>query len=101
MRSNAKICIVPLQDYKGYDNSCRMNKPSTIGINWRWRVTDELTEELGKEILETAIRYGRASQTYWDEQDRLAAEAKKAEEAAKKAAEEAVKAEEAVEAVKE
>jgi len=88
MRSNAKICIVPLQDYKGYDNSCRMNKPSTIGINWRWRVTDELTDELQKELLDTAIRYGRASQFYWDEQDKLAAEAKKAAEAAKKAAEE-------------
>jgi len=85
MRSNAKICIVPLQDYMGYDNTARMNKPSTIGINWRWRVTDELSDELQAELLSVAKRYGRCSQVYWDYEDAL----KAAEEAAKKAAEEA------------
>ena len=59
MRSNARTCIVPLQDYLGYDNSARMNKPSTIGTNWRWRVTDELTDSLKQEILGVARRYGR------------------------------------------
>ena len=38
MRSAARMCIIPLQDYLGLDNSCRINTPSTIGINWRWRV---------------------------------------------------------------
>ena len=60
MRSNARICIVPLQDYVGYDNTARMNKPSTIGINWRWRVTDELTGDLKNEILAMTRCYGRA-----------------------------------------
>ena len=51
MRSRANMCIIPLQDYLGKDNSCRMNHPSTIGINWRWRVTKkELSNELKKEI---------------------------------------------------
>ena len=60
MRSNAKTCIIPMQDYLGYDNSCRMNKPSTVGINWRWRLTgEELTEELKQEILGMTKRYGR------------------------------------------
>ena len=60
MRSNAKTCIIPMQDYLGYDKSCRMNKPSTVGINWRWRLTgEELTEELKQEILGMTKRYGR------------------------------------------
>jgi 4-alpha-glucanotransferase len=60
MRSNAKTCIIPMQDYLGYDNSCRTNKPSTVGTNWRWRLTEaELTEALQQEILQTTLRYGR------------------------------------------
>ena len=60
MRSNAKTCIIPLQDYLGYDNTCRINKPSTVGINWRWRLTrSELSEELKEEILAVTKRYGR------------------------------------------
>ena len=60
MRSNAKCCIVPMQDYLGYDNGCRMNTPSTVGKNWRWRLTEkELTKELQEEILGMTLRYGR------------------------------------------
>ena len=60
MRSRAKLCVIPMQDYLGYDNSSRMNKPSTVGTNWKWRITrEELTEELQKEIYDTARRYGR------------------------------------------
>ncbi|MBP3312426.1 MAG: 4-alpha-glucanotransferase [Butyricicoccus sp.] len=60
MRSSAKTCIIPMQDYLGRDNRCRMNKPSTIGINWRWRLKDsELTRELQQEILRTTTLYGR------------------------------------------
>ena len=37
-----------------------MNQPSTIGTNWRWRVTEEqLSEELKQYILDASIRYGR------------------------------------------
>lgn len=60
MRSNARMCIIPIQDYLGCDNTCRMNKPSTVGTNWRWRVQEkELTEELQKEILHTTKTFGR------------------------------------------
>lgn len=60
MRSSAKTCIIPMQDYLGMDDRCRMNKPSTVGTNWRWRLTKEdLTEELQKEMLKLAKRYGR------------------------------------------
>ena len=60
MRSCAKYCIIPMQDYLGLDNSCRMNTPSTVGTNWRWRMKrDALTQELCEEILATTKRYGR------------------------------------------
>lgn len=60
MRSSAKTCIIPMQDYLGYDNSCRMNKPSTVGINWRWRLTEEeLSKALQAEILKITKIYGR------------------------------------------
>ncbi len=64
MRSNSKACIVPIQDYLGYDNTCRINQPSTIGKNWRWRITEkELSKTLQEEIRATAMRYGRMN---WD-----------------------------------
>lgn len=60
MRSRAKACIIPLQDYLGLDNRSRINKPSTVGTNWRWRITGkQLSEKLRDEIRETALRYGR------------------------------------------
>ena len=60
MRSKAATCIIPMQDYLGCDNSCRMNQPSTVGKNWRWRVTEEqLTRVLQQEILQITLRYGR------------------------------------------
>lgn len=60
MRSCAKCCIIPMQDYLGLDNRCRMNTPSTVGTNWRWRLTEgALTQELCQEILQTTKRYGR------------------------------------------
>lgn len=63
MRSNAKTCIIPMQDYMGLDNRCRTNKPSTVGINWRWRLKKEdLTKELQREILSVTKRYGRMRQ---------------------------------------
>lgn len=60
MLSNADTCIIPIQDYMGLDNSCRMNQPSTVGKNWRWRVkAEQITPELGEEIASYAKRYGR------------------------------------------
>ena len=44
----------------GLDNRCRMNQPSTVGINWKWRLKEEdLTEELQKDIYDITLRYGR------------------------------------------
>ena len=60
MASVADTCILPLQDVLGLDNSARMNQPSTVKTNWRWRMDGEmLTKEAQKELLELTKRYGR------------------------------------------
>lgn len=60
MRSRAKTCIIPMQDYLGLDNESRMNHPSTVGANWTWRVKKtELTPELQQEIRGFTARFGR------------------------------------------
>ena len=60
MATTANICILPIQDVLGLDNSARMNQPSTVKTNWRWRMSsDMLTREAQKELLELTKRYGR------------------------------------------
>ena len=85
MRSISKTCIIPMQDYLGYDNDSRTNKPSTLGINWRWRVRKkELSAALQKEILSVTKRYGRMNwfQTEEEKAEELAKEREKAKEKA-------------------
>lgn len=36
MRSSAKLCVIPMQDYLALGNNCRINTPSTVGKNWKW-----------------------------------------------------------------
>ena len=60
MQSIARMCIIPMQDYLGLGTEARMNTPSTIGCNWRWRMTeDQFTEDLCRDILAQTRRYGR------------------------------------------
>ena len=37
-RSPARIAIIPIQDILGIGSEGRINKPSTLGGNWTWRV---------------------------------------------------------------
>ena len=65
MRSRANLCIVPMQDYLGLDNNSRMNKPSTVGMNWKWRLSEsQLSEELRKKIRQMTLRYGRIAKQW-------------------------------------
>ena len=60
MRSRAKLCIVPVQDWLGLDDSARINIPSTSGINWKWRLQkNQFSSELVKEIYEMTKIFGR------------------------------------------
>lgn len=64
MRSAAKWCVIPMQDYLGLDNRCRMNTPSTVGTNWKWRIRkNQLSVKLQKEIYTVTLRYGRMNWT--------------------------------------
>lgn len=62
MMSSAKICVIPVQDWAGLDNSARMNTPGTVENNWCWRAkADLITEELCEEVLEMTKRFNRAN----------------------------------------
>ncbi|MCM1213328.1 MAG: 4-alpha-glucanotransferase [Lachnospiraceae bacterium] len=51
MMSVADACVIPIQDYLGLDKEARINKPSTLGGNWVWRMTEEmLTDEVIEKI---------------------------------------------------
>ena len=57
MASVADTAVIPIQDYLGLGTEARINVPSTLGTNWKWRLkngacTDELAnrmKELAKE----------------------------------------------------
>lgn len=71
LKTHSAMCIIPLQDYLGLDNTARTNQPSTVGKNWRWRVTkDQLSKELQQNIREITRRYGRLCWQWNEELDK-------------------------------
>ncbi len=59
--STANTCIIPIQDYLCLGNEARMNTPSTLGNNWKWRVlSEQLSDKLAERIKEYTVLYGRA-----------------------------------------
>ncbi len=63
MGSPANTAIIPIQDYLVLDNEARINMPSTLGQNWRWRLSEwDLSAELSGEILKLTKLYGRTSE---------------------------------------
>lgn len=66
MRSRANLCVIPMQDYLGLGNEARMNQPSTVGKNWKWRATQsQFSEELKEKIRKSTRIYGRLN-WQWD-----------------------------------
>ena len=60
LSSVAKLAIIPVQDYLGLGSEARINEPSTLGKNWRWRMTDgELNGEILQKCRRLARIYGR------------------------------------------
>lgn len=58
--SSADTAVFQMQDLLGLGNEARMNTPSTIGDNWRWRLVDgQLTPETAQKLRELAELYGR------------------------------------------
>jgi 4-alpha-glucanotransferase len=60
LSSVADTAIVPMQDLLGLGTEARMNLPSTVGNNWRWKMKgNELKPELAEKFREMSRIYGR------------------------------------------
>ena len=60
LQSKAQLAVIPLQDYLGLGSWARMNEPSTLGKNWRWRMgKEDLTDALRTRCRGMAQLYGR------------------------------------------
>lgn len=60
LASVADTAIIPMQDYLGLGGEARINLPSTLGDNWKWRMEkDACTPQLAERILKLTKLYGR------------------------------------------
>ena len=60
LASVSDTAIIPMQDYLGLGSEARINIPSTLGNNWKWRLKDgQFTEELADEIYDLTKLYYR------------------------------------------
>lgn len=58
--SVSDIAIIPMQDYLSLGSEARINTPSTLGNNWKWRMTKGQTDkELAEKICKMCRLYGR------------------------------------------
>lgn len=58
--SVADIAIAQMQDFLDLGNSARMNLPSSLGINWRWRMKDGACDKtLAEKMKKITKLYGR------------------------------------------
>ena len=62
LSSVAEMAIVTMQDIIGLGSEARLNAPSTMGNNWKWRATeDQITEELARKLYKYTDMYGRVN----------------------------------------
>lgn len=60
LSSVADTAIIPIQDYLGLGSEARINTPSTLGSNWRWRLLPgELMTSLAEKMRKMSKLYGR------------------------------------------
>lgn len=58
--SCADTSIIQMQDILNLDSEARINIPSTLGTNWRWRLSkDDMKVELANKLGEITETYGR------------------------------------------
>lgn len=58
--SVADTAIIPMQDYLALGSEARINTPSTLGDNWKWRMKKgAFTKKLAKEMYQMTKLYGR------------------------------------------
>ena len=62
LKCPSNTAIIPMQDYLNLGDEGRMNIPSTLGNNWKWRlVENQITDELKAKIKNWTIIYGRCN----------------------------------------
>lgn len=54
LKTVSKIAIIPMQDYLELGKEARMNRPSTLGGNWDWRLKEN---EITQEIIDKVTKY--------------------------------------------
>lgn len=60
LASQSDVAIIMMQDYLGLGSEARINTPSTLGNNWKWRMLPEkANDELAKQIRQTCFVYAR------------------------------------------
>jgi 4-alpha-glucanotransferase len=60
LASVSDTAIIPMQDYLSLGSEARINTPSTLGNNWKWRMKkDQADEELAEKIRQMCRLYGR------------------------------------------
>ena len=61
--SVSDTAVIPMQDYLGLGSEARINMPSTLGDNWKWRMKKgQISGELAKQICELSRLYGRTGE---------------------------------------
>ena len=60
LASVADKAIIPIQDYLCLGGEARINRPSTLGINWKWRLLPgQIKDEMLEKMKEMTKLYGR------------------------------------------
>ena len=60
MASVADVAIFEIQDFFEMGDEAKINTPSTLGNNWKWRAkSEDFTDDLAKKIKEMSRLYGR------------------------------------------
>ena len=60
--SVADTCVIPIQDVFGLDSDSRINTPSTLGYNWKWRLLPEYLK--GQKRREVSFYLSEISKIY-------------------------------------
>lgn len=89
MMSCANTCITPVQDFLGLDEEARINHPSTLGKNWKWRIDSKmLNKAMIKKIYKLTKISERLSEACEEEEAAKLAAAKEKESNKKSVSEE-------------
>ena len=60
LESKAFVCILTMQDLIGLGHEGRMNTPSTVGDNWKWRATEkQITKKIADWLRKETEKSGR------------------------------------------